>query len=771
MGAYVSHDALSSKSEQLVESRFELSAQRVARTVQKAMGAGLSLSAQAALPSLLRRTQLHEPAILNLDVADLTNRILYSTDPTRVGTFVAPSSLSLLERPLVDDAGQIQGQVRVQYSPDTVSEVDRQLSSAVWQALWPAVLAACALTAVLGGWLTRLTLAVQVAATSGNVVSKAPAGAGLLRTGFRASMSLVSGLVLLVMLAGLNWKISQIAVQALTPLMQEKAQSVARASSSQIEYALETGVPLEQMQGLNDHFQSLMAVSPGIKSMSLRNSAGRVLSQRGPSTSDPAAWFAEEPLRVQGQTVGHVRVHADADVVSERLRDAALDTAFLAIVVLLMANELMALLGSVAISQHLIALDFQLIRQLQPMASDVVAGGNVAVAVVRPVLFTFMLAEELTRSFLPTYAIEMVPAGMGYSATWGSLPLVMFLATVALCQLPFAAVSYRMGHRTTLMWGAACAALGYGLSGWADHFWVFTVARLISGIGFALVFVSAQGAVIDGSDGLNRTRNLAVFVRAILVASLCGPPLGGLFADRWGVPAVFVISTVLCLLALGLAYSILPVPKQVKAREWELGLTGLPAAWRSARLRSLILGCGLPAKLMLATTCFYLVPIGLAQQGYSRSEIGRLMMIYPFLMVVAIPFFSAWAARLNAHRAFVIWGGMVAGACSLLAVWPLHTSSVALMLLMIGLGQAMSITSQTHMVVDLSQNIAGARSTSVLGFFRLIERGGSAVGPLTGAWLLTAVGLAPALMLTGGIVVAGSLAYAWTSRPVAGARA
>jgi hypothetical protein len=60
----------------------------------------------------------------------------------------------------------------------------------------------------------------------------------------------------------------------------------------------------------------------------------------------------------------------------------------------------------------------------------------------------------------------------------------------------------------------------------------------------------------------------------------------------------------------------------------------VPAVWRSRGLRGLILGAAVPAKLMLAATCFYLVPLGLAQQGYSSAEIGRFLMIYPLLMVI-----------------------------------------------------------------------------------------------------------------------------------------
>ena len=53
-----------------------------------------------------------------------------------------------------------------------------------------------------------------------------------------------------------------------------------------------------------------------------------------------------------------------------------------------------------------------------------------------------------------------------------------------------------------------------------------------------------------------------------------------------------------------------------------------------------------------------------------------------------------------------------------------------------------------------------------MGLFRLIERGGSALGPASGALLLAAWGLGPALASLGLVVVGGSLTYGWRLRRI-----
>ena len=768
LGAYLSYDALRTNGREIVRSRFELSAQRVALAAQRAMSTGLELSTQTTLPALLRRAMDQDPAIISFDVVDARGVVLFSADAQRTGQPGVEADDNVVRHDLLDDLGQRQGAVQVRFGHTLLSDLDQRFAQGMKAGLPLPLGMACLVLVLGGGWLIRLS----------RTVCNSPQQAGpvrwgvLLRPGFRASLSLLAGTVLAGTLVALHGHASQMAQQTLPPEMRAKAQSVARASSAQIALAVDTGVPLSQLRGVEPHFDALLKSGPEIAALALFNVDGQVLARRGATTFSGADYAVAEPVVVQGQTVAEVRVAIDDSVLQSRLRANALDTGFLAVVVLLMANELMALLGTLTLSRHLIALDRQLEQRLKPDDGSSLSGASPAANAIRPVLFLFMMGEELIRPFLPNHARSLVPQGLENMTSWGSLPLVVFLVVVALCQLPFASLSVRMGRRKGLMWGAGLAAVGYALSGWTTDFWVFTVARVLSGLGFALVFVSSQGAVVDGSDGSNRSPSLAVFVRAILVAGLCGPPLGGLLADRLGVPAVFALGALLCVLAVALAYHALAVPMASRtagqpadlATEDASALGSLPAVWRSRGLRGLILGAAVPAKLMLAATCFYLVPIGLAQQGYSSAEIGRFLMIYPLLMVVGVGPMAAWARRLNRQSAFVVGGGLLAGVGGLLGLAPLTDTTVIALLVLLGVGQAMSITSQTDLVINMAQRVHGLSASQVLGLFRTLERGGSALGPAVGAWLLGTLGLGPAIAATGGLVIAGNMLYTWHAR-------
>lgn len=416
LGAYLSYETLATAAGATVRSRFELTAQRVVSTIQRAQSTGLNLSAQATLPAMLLREKSQESAINRLDVADEQGRILYSTDPDRQGQPAGTAVPSSIETHVLDDTGVSVGRVLVTYNTGLLTGLEQSLALGIRVALWPLLALAFAGTLLMGAWLIRLVQSVSSLPVDG----KPGLAAGLLRAGFRAGMSVLAALVLLLGLLVLRWQISDLADQSLIPPMIEKARSVARASTSQIAHALQTGVPLAQMQGIDQHFESVLSSGAEIQSITLRDQDGRVLHSSSPMSADQPGRAVEEPVVVDGQRVAIVRVSVDEQVLSSRLRASTLDTGFLAVVVLLIANELMALLGTLALSQRLIDQDQQLIRRLRPVSVGDAASASVAATSVRPVLFTFMMAEELTRSFLPSHAHALVPVGWDQGLGWAA---------------------------------------------------------------------------------------------------------------------------------------------------------------------------------------------------------------------------------------------------------------------------------------------------------------------------------------------------------------
>lgn len=633
--------------------------------------------------------------------------------------------------------------------------------------------------------------------------------------GLRGGITVAIALILCASLALIAWGAHRAAERTIVPAILVKAERVGHSAVALIERAEGAGVPLDRMVGVTAYFDELRAANAEFAMMEL-TLAGGGGARSGRAEGLDAPTVVRVPVMRNGAAAGEIAITIDPSVVWQQVAAVLVDVAFIGVVALLVALELVALVvgtrgieAVAAVEQRIRGLaqgrlalyrsgagsgaealldpvdaqvsrlgarhgaaydaarargDAALVAQLDALAArtgigDVEADESRLAGAIRPALFLFMLSEELTRPFLPRLAQSLAPADgvLGPDAA-ASLPIVAFMAVVALCQIPFAGLSERLGRRSGFVAGALLAAAGYALSAVSEHYLLFLAARVVSGAGYALVFVSAQGHVVDHSHGAGRSAALAVFVRAIMVACLCGPPIGGVIADRLGPSVALGASGLLALVALGAALMVVPKAPR-RAAHVSLGMGDLLKAARAPRLMALLLGCAFPAKLLFAALCLLLVPLELQHQGYSAAAIGRFQMIYPLLMVIAVPAFAALADRLKARAGFVVAGGLVSGFGALAVLLYPSVGLIVFALAMLGIGQALSIASQSALVADTAAH-SGFSSAGVLGLFRLVERSGNAAGPAGAGILLAVAGFSATTALMGAVVVAGAVVFA-----------
>ncbi|MEZ0214991.1 MAG: MFS transporter [Xanthobacteraceae bacterium] len=628
--------------------------------------------------------------------------------------------------------------------------------------------------------------------------------------GLRAAITIGITAILLLALAVVGWGVDHAVDRVVAPQIALKAESVGRSAAGLVSRALEAGVPLDGLVGVEDYLGGLRRAHGELAGIALLGPDGASLVTEG--ALPPGARLVDTPVVAQGAGRATLRIAIDPQAVAARTDAVLIDVGFIGLVALLMALELVALVigtrgaaalhaieerlrrlgrgrlgrqaGESALAPALDALharhdalkarakairerralhELQALEQRTGVAAQH-SGESLAAEAVRPALFLFMLAEELTRPFLPRLVQSLAPRDglLGIDVAI-SLPIVIFMGIVALCQLPFSAWSERLGRRRGFVIGAALAAAGHVGAASVDSYVLFVAARSLAAFGFALVFVSAQGHVIERSRPQQRAQGLAGFVRAIMVAAVCGPPIGGVIADRLGDQTAFFASAGLAVAALLLAFVFLPADPGHAPREGG-AFAGLAGAVRAPRLAPLLFGCAFPAKFLLAALSFYLLPVALERQGYSAADIGRLQMIYPIIMVACVPLFAALADRLKARAAFVALGGLVAGG-GVLALAPFSAGlwPLALILVLLGLGQAASIAPQSALVAEIALAVPGS-SAGVLGLFRLVERLGNAAGPAVASVMLAGVGFTMALGGIGAMVAAGAAAFALAQR-------
>jgi MFS family permease len=335
------------------------------------------------------------------------------------------------------------------------------------------------------------------------------------------------------------------------------------------------------------------------------------------------------------------------------------------------------------------------------------------------------------------------------------LPIALFMLIVAIGQ-PFLGVyCERAGYRKTMMIGAAVAAAGFFASAFSVNVLDLLLWRSLCALGYAMVFVSAQGYVLDHSAPMGRVRSFAVFVGAIMAASICGPSIGGILADNIGERPTFGIAA--CL-ALGSIAVIRLMPQMRSARAGAID-TRVPrfseifALMANPRFMTVTGLAAIPAKILLTGVCFYLVPLYALSIGETQAMAGRVLMAYAVMMVLIAPLTPALAnTRERMH--WLVGGGLVlSGLGGLLLLAGSGIGWVFAAVVLVGIGQSLSISAQSALVSDHCEDaIARLGEGTVYGVYRLLERLGNAVGPLIAGVLVLKLGYQPSFIVIGATV-------------------
>ncbi|MEO1194110.1 MAG: MFS transporter [Pseudomonadota bacterium] len=634
------------------------------------------------------------------------------------------------------------------------------------------------------------------------------------------------GVLSLLMVAALvfvSWRALDSAERLLLPELNRKAEVVGRSVGDLLSEAVDYGIPIASVVGARPVLEDSLADNPEFSTVSILLADGSVLASvsnpEQPLGSAPIVIAV--PVEAEEERVAQVMVQIPGAVVERTIRNIWLDVAVVLLASILVTFEMLVLVFSAdagralrGLGQRLVAISRGDLRrhasveagglfgkaaedldqriaglaerqaalkaraqQLKQHALSARLGdlearfriGQVRdepppkLAALRAPLFLFFFAEELTRPFLPAFTASLVSPIEGLSRELViSLPIVLFMAIVAILQPVLNGPTERLGRGRALRIGAVLAVIGFTGAAFGTDLLQFLLFRAMTAIGYALVFVSAQGAIIDVTERQNRARGLATLVGAIFVAALCGPPVGGILADRLGERETFMVSAVLALLAIVAARFAMPnEPKRDRlAGSSPPSLSAFFAILRTPALAALLVGCALPAKLILAALVFFLVPLTMADEGFDQAAIGRVLTLYALAMIVLVPLVSRISDRLGRQPNFVLLGAFLsATSVAHPLIWEAPWGEAA-MVFQLGIAQALSITPQSALVGELGRRYLPHISEGmVYGVFRLVERSGNAIGPALAAFFLGAYGLQVALIAVGLVSALGALAY------------
>lgn len=600
--------------------------------------------------------------------------------------------------------------------------------------------------------------------------------------------------------------------RAIAPELENRTRLIGSIVRAEIQRVTQLGIPLQSLGGLDAYLQDSFGEFAEVKRIAVITAKGSVVAEitredtellfadsaLGMFVGVSRSEFSL-PVLVGNNLVGEVIVVGNPRFAETRLKDVFLDVAVLAIVALLLGVELALALAARSVWKplgrihHLLGEQGQsrflhtivakgsaklgrIADRLNDQAEDITArfsqlsekaqhgiaarlDAHVAAGApdrlrysdiydMRLVLFVFVIGTEITASFLPVFARDVVRPDWVRLEIASAAPLIAYLTSIALVSLFAGSFVQKFGPRRVFFVSAVAvvaALIGLGLSDSLLEItiWRGAIAAFFGPASLACLRYSVSAEKSSGGAGSTGT-----YFTIIFGGVLSGSILGGVIASRFGFENAIFTGAGLAAVSASLGLLMMngragdPGPKIRKNSVESSRATGaLPPGM------SLLVGISIPANIATAIFIWYLTPVIIVDAGGNVADVARVVMLYYLAAVFVGPLAGILSDTRISPPVLITVGGGTAAAALLLAYqlesfW-IHLFSVAVL----GIGHALIRAPQLKMVLNMSQARPGLQR-----IFSVSDRVGALIGLGAGA-ILHAVAGSGALIVAVGILV------------------
>jgi len=363
---------------------------------------------------------------------------------------------------------------------------------------------------------------------------------------------------------------------------------------------------------------------------------------------------------------------------------------------------------------------------------------------VRPAMFLFLFAIDLSMSFVPLHmqSFDIEFPGLSRDIILG-LPISSEFLCAGIFLLVAGVWMDRRGWREPYFIGLFVVCLGSLFSWMATDAVTFILSRALVGVGYGLSLMSAQGLVVRFGGSRGRARGFASLFAGLYSGSICGAAAGAFMAERFGYEKVFFIGAAVVLALTLFSWSFMRVLiSQDRRSSDEKQQPG-----HKIRLRPLLKFLGnpifialsvlssLPASIAVAGFLHFFTPVYLDEIGARESTIGQVLILYGICLIYFGPSIGRLMDRSKDKKYYMLTGGVLGGLAFATFSTDLGIVSMIGCVFLLGLSSSFVLSSQSTMVLDLKESKELGEGTA-LGIFRSISRIGQVIGPMIFGWVL-----------------------------------
>ncbi|MFD1342598.1 MFS transporter [Litorisediminicola beolgyonensis] len=506
------------------------------------------------------------------------------------------------------------------------------------------------------------------------------------------------------------------------PELRQRTELLGTMLRDDLQRALEFGIPITAMAGLDEKVETLVATFPEIQHVEVRSQSGEVLLDLAVLNREIPqspwlgfrSWTDTIPVLLGNEIAAVMTIHGNPRLLEARTFRVLIDIGLIALAIVLLGTEVILALAARSIwlpREALIRLlDEQrrgrfraviavpgdgplsrLVEQLNDRAwhlakdREDIARLEVSLPVTaRLPVFLLAFGTETTASFLPLMAKSAEYPAQLPETFAAAAPLVLYLAAAAV-MAPFAGPFVRrVGPRRAFGWAMVPVTLGLVLMAVSSGLTALALGRMVVGAGYTVALVACSAFALRAGGRQMATRTQATQNTALFGGILAGTVVGGIAAFEAGYASAILLGAVAILAAF-------PVSR------WALsGPAGQPRAPRSASGRkpqlhayAMLVGCiAIPTSAITAVVIWYLMPLLLARTGYDTAMIGRIIMLYYLPTILVAPLAAEIVARQRLSERMAVIAGALVVAGALLSASALSLSPIFLVVIL-GVGHAL----------------------------------------------------------------------------------
>lgn len=608
--------------------------------------------------------------------------------------------------------------------------------------------------------------------------------------------------------------------RAVEPELVNRTRLIGSIVRSEIQRALELGIPFDAIVGLDSYLAETLEKFPEVERIAVVTVAERTIAEiERPTAPSIFARAALDDVIAFGQSafvlpivdgnrlVGKITVQISPQFVQTRLRDVFLDVMVIALVATLVAFELALVVAMTSVGKPLDRV-FHLLREQRdgnfvhrirpgglgglgrmavrlndraddlaerlaalPAAAHSRVGSTLGARIargrpaslrlsdlndIRLALFLFSVATEIAAAFLPIYARDAARPDALPAELAAAAPLVLYLVVVA-ALAPFGgALARRFGARRLFLASVPPTIVALAAMGLSENLAEITLWRGVMGAFYATATIACQEYAIRAAGDRRTARPVGAFVAVVYAGVFCGSALGGVLADRFGFEAAFLSGAAIALLSGILGFAAM---NGQAGDPFAAPVAASDSAIRRRRStpRLLALLLGVAVPMNAATAIFVWYLTPLTLAASGSGPAETARVVMLYYLAVIV--FGPTVTRISDSRI----GALAPVICGALISGAALLSLTAwdgfwaVVVAVAGLG--VGHTLMRAPLYALALDITGA-SGGGLGALRLLERIGAILGLVASAVLLRDIGVQSSVSVLGIAVLVGIAVYA-----------